>query len=105
MGITIERPGTNRAMWTSPTRLYLDGEGKVVGSDDPAKAQLLVGEGGSIPLERAKELGLVEASEPTVKNTALAEEHAKAAADKAAADEKAKKSATEDKARKPNATK
>ena len=47
--------------WTSDRRLYLDRNGKVVQSDDPARATLLVPVGGTLPLERARSLGLVDA--------------------------------------------
>ena len=46
--------------FTSDRRLYLDKYGKVVEADDPTKLTLLVGEGGTIPMARAKELGLTE---------------------------------------------
>lgn len=44
----------------STERLYLDAAGKVVKEDDPSKVSLLVGAGGMIPEERARELGLIE---------------------------------------------
>lgn len=47
--------------WTSDRRLYLDANGAVVEHDDNTKVELLVGEGGTIPMQRAKELGLVGA--------------------------------------------
>lgn len=46
--------------WTSPRRLYLDKAGKVVEENDPTRASLLVAAGGSIPLARAQELGLLD---------------------------------------------
>lgn len=48
----------NRNEWTSPERLYLDAAGKVVKADDPTRVSLLVGAGGSLPMERAQALGL-----------------------------------------------
>lgn len=46
-------------MWVSEKRLYLDAEGNV--TEGPGKVSLLVGAGGSIPLEQAQALGLVDA--------------------------------------------
>jgi hypothetical protein len=48
------------AKFTSDRRLYTDKDGNVVEADDPAKLTLLVGEGGAIPMERARELGLAD---------------------------------------------
>ena len=57
--ITI--PGRKRGgeVYESDERLYLDSEGKVVKADDPNRKTLLVGKGGTIPVERARELGLI----------------------------------------------
>lgn len=49
----------NSKMWTSDRRLYLDKEGNVVEHDSPEKVELLVGAGGTIPIERARALGLL----------------------------------------------
>jgi hypothetical protein len=46
-------------------RLYLDKDGKVVEADDPNRVALLVGVGGHLSQERARELGLVD--EPKAK--------------------------------------
>jgi pyruvate/2-oxoglutarate dehydrogenase complex dihydrolipoamide acyltransferase (E2) component len=46
------------AHYIATERLYLDKDGKVVKADDPARASLLVGVGGRLPIERAEELGL-----------------------------------------------
>jgi hypothetical protein len=50
----------NSTMWTSPRRIYLDASGNVVDDTSPAKATLLVAEGGTIPLDQAVSLGLAE---------------------------------------------
>lgn len=50
-------------IWTADRRLYLDKDGKPVEADDPGRATLLVNAGGSIPIERAKALGLVAQAE------------------------------------------
>ena len=50
------RPG---ARWTADRRLYLSQDGQVVEASDPRRHALLVGQGGSIPLEQARALGLV----------------------------------------------
>lgn len=47
--------------WTSDRRLYLDKDGNAVEQDSPARVRLLVGVGGSIPMEQARALGLVDA--------------------------------------------
>jgi hypothetical protein len=55
------------AVWTSNRRLFLASDGvTVVEASDPRKATLLVPVGGTLPMERAKALGLVPepASEP-----------------------------------------
>ncbi len=44
-------------------RIYLDRTGRAVEADDPARAELLVATGGSLPYERAAELGLVSREE------------------------------------------
>lgn len=59
----------NEIQWTSPTRLYLDKDGKVCDEKDPNKASLLVGEGGTIPQSQAVELGLIEVTPPVIKST------------------------------------
>lgn len=45
--------------WTADRRLYLDKDGKVVEADDPTRARLLIAQGGALPIEQAKALGLV----------------------------------------------
>ena len=50
-------------VWTSDRRLYLDAAGTVVEEGDPASATLLVIEGGTLDMARARELGLVDAAE------------------------------------------
>jgi hypothetical protein len=73
-----------KAMWTSPERVYLDAEGKAVGAKDPRRAQLLVCEGGRIPLDQAQALGLVPIVEEVAEEVAeVVEKAEKPAADKA----------------------
>ena len=50
-------------VWTSDRRLYLDAAGNVVEEGDPGGAWLLVIEGGTLDMARARELGLVDAAE------------------------------------------
>jgi len=47
------------AAWIADRRIYLDAQGNAVEANDPAKATLLVPVGGTLPLERARALGLV----------------------------------------------
>lgn len=47
--------------FTATERLYLDPDGKVVSADDPNRRSLLVSVGGTLPMERAQSLGLVDA--------------------------------------------
>jgi hypothetical protein len=54
-------------MYTADRRLYLNAEGKVVEADDPTRASLLVGQGGTLPLDQAQRLGLVDAEEKAAK--------------------------------------
>jgi hypothetical protein len=46
--------------YVSPRRLYLNADGKPVERDDPGRLELLVTEGGELPMEQAVALGLVE---------------------------------------------
>lgn len=46
-------------LWTAPERLYLDAAGKAVKADDPTRQSLLVAAGGTLPIARARELGLI----------------------------------------------
>lgn len=52
--------------WTADRRLYLDKDGTVVEADNPARVRLLIAEGGTLPIEQARALGLipVEAAPP-----------------------------------------
>lgn len=59
--------------FTASERLYLNADGKVVGADDPNRVSLLAAEGTSMPIERAQELGLVDADGNAV-NVRTAEE-------------------------------
>jgi len=49
------------AVWIADRRIYLDSQGNAVEANNPAKATLLVPVGGTLPLERARALGLVPA--------------------------------------------
>lgn len=62
--------------YTSDERLYLDRDGKVVGEDSPDRQTLLVGAGGTLSAEKAKQYGLVpddrsgaEQEEPVARQT------------------------------------
>lgn len=59
---TTSDPGLTGPPFVSDKRLYLTRDGKVVGEEDPDRYELLVAEGGQLPLARARELGL--AGEP-----------------------------------------
>ena len=54
-------------IYTATERLYLDSGGNVVRHDNPAKVSLLIAEGGTMPMSRAQELGLVKEPEPEQK--------------------------------------
>ena len=45
--------------FTADRRLYLDKDNRVVEHDDPSKVSLLVPAGGTLPMKRARELGLL----------------------------------------------
>ena len=53
-------------VWTANRRLYLDKDGNAVEQDDPNRVELLVGIGGTLLMERARTLGLLDA--PKAKN-------------------------------------
>jgi hypothetical protein len=57
--ITMEAPDM-AGPYIANRRLYLDKAGKVVEEGDPTKATLLVHAGGMVPMDRARELGLIE---------------------------------------------
>jgi hypothetical protein len=64
----METPNmANRNEWVADRRLYLDKDGNVVEEGDPTRATLLVGEGGTLTLERAQSLGLVDENGEAVK--------------------------------------
>jgi hypothetical protein len=67
-------------MWTSDRRLYRDAEGNVVEATDPSKQSLLVGKGGTLPLDQARELGLVDEPEAETEEKAKAPKSNKAKA-------------------------
>ncbi len=48
-------------VWTANRRLYLDKDGNAVEQDDPNRVELLVGIGGTLLIERAQALGLLDA--------------------------------------------
>lgn len=82
-------------VYTSPRRLYLTADGKVVGHDSPDKQTLLVAEGGTLPLADAERYGLV-----TVEQTITPVENAvEEKAVKAAPANKAVKAAPADKSK------
>src|ERR1700733_3438378 len=61
MSITRFGAVTGKSKWKSDRRLYLDETGtKVLEEGDPGCRTLLVGKGGSLPIERVEALGLVE---------------------------------------------
>ena len=62
-------------VWTSDRRLYLDLVGGVVEEDDPDRAWLLVVEGGTLDMARARELGLVDVAEGKQVAAPLATKH------------------------------
>lgn len=82
--------------WTANRRLYLNKAGTVVEADDPARTSLLVAEGGSLPLEQARALGLVNVTPEVVEETEMASPSEKAKAD--APSNKARAKAPENKA-------
>lgn len=53
------RPQMAAGDYVANRRLYLNAEGQVVERGDPSATTLLVGEGGVVPAQRARELGLV----------------------------------------------
>lgn len=53
------------AVWTADRRLYLAADGvTVVEEGDSRRASLLVPVGGTLPMERARELGLITEAAP-----------------------------------------
>lgn len=58
------------AVWISDRRLFLDRDGRVVEEGNPAKATLLVRAGGSLPHDRAEQLGLVSDPPPPAASAA-----------------------------------
>jgi predicted O-methyltransferase YrrM len=61
-------------LWTADRRLYLDAAGKVVEADNPARASLLVAQGGTILMDDAIRYGLVaepKAAAPAAANKAV----------------------------------
>lgn len=58
--VTLQRETHMAAnLWTAPERLYLDASGKAVKANDPNRVSLLVASGATLPIARARELGLV----------------------------------------------
>lgn len=66
----------NKAMWISDRRIYLDASGNAVEAKDPSRVSLLVCEGGSLPLNEAKRLGLVASEPEAAKAAEVAEDEA-----------------------------
>lgn len=52
-------------LFTANRRIYLDAQGKPVEADDPNRASLFLAEGQSIPIAKARQLGLLSAEYET----------------------------------------
>lgn len=65
---TVNVPERRRGgeMYQSDRRLYLNREGQVVEEDDDSRVSLLVGKGGYLTMNKAREHGLVKESEGEV---------------------------------------
>lgn len=76
-GKVDEAKDADRGTFTADRRLYLDADGRVVEHDDPSKARLLVPAGGTLPMKRARELGLLDGGDGghTVKSKADGTSH------------------------------
>lgn len=59
-------------MYTSDKRRCLDAAGNVVDCESTEARELLVGAGGELPEDRARELGLIKDAEPDAKEQAKA---------------------------------
>lgn len=64
MAMTITTSETGEGKWTSPRRLFLTQDGRVVGEHDANAAFLLVGEGGQLDYAEAERYGLTAQVEP-----------------------------------------
>lgn len=53
-------------LWHSDRRLYLNAKGKVVEADDDKRVELLVEQGGVLPLDDARKYGLVDKDGVTI---------------------------------------
>lgn len=88
-GLTITRITKETPMYTSDRRLYLTRDGRVVEDGDPEAHQLLVGAGGQITAEMARQYGLPEQkpqdAEPAAEEAAEPKAEAKPAGGKARA--------------------
>jgi len=95
---------TPKSLWKSPQRIYLNAKGKPVPANDPTRVSLLVAEGGVLPIERARELGLLDIFDEAgvADSTGDADDTATEAAD--SADAKAQEQA-DDKALRPGRNK
>ncbi len=65
LDITLLNGQTKMAMYTAPTRIYLNEDRSKVVPEEQA-SYLLVGKGGQIPMELAMQYGLVETEEKAV---------------------------------------
>lgn len=50
--------------WTADRRIYLDADGHAVEAHDKRRARLLVAKGGTLPIDTARALGLLEPPAP-----------------------------------------
>lgn len=55
----LVRPAAG-AMYVSPARICVTAEGELVDEDDPRAVTLLVAKGGEIPIDEARQYGLVD---------------------------------------------
>jgi hypothetical protein len=56
-------PLESSAVYISDKRLYLDKAGAVVGEKDPTRVELLINEGGKLPIAQAQKYGLLSEAE------------------------------------------
>lgn len=86
-------------VYIAPERLYADADGKPVRADDPNRKSLLVAEGAEIPMDRARELGILDMPEAdVVVEAGEADGDPNAGADADKADAKAVEAAPKNKA-------
>lgn len=66
----------NKNEYCATERLYLNSAGQAVGADDPDRQSLLLGVGACMPLEKARQYGLVDADGNAVERNKQPEEKA-----------------------------